>query len=138
MTEQPAEASEAVVSDIPLAFYQWRAGIERDTRLWELTPHEIKALLATLRPAIIAEQIEQWRPIADAPLDRVILVGAWVDGDDCPRGSADIWSQWFTEYSPGSAWPWGCDGTNGDEPTHYREAPEPPAAIRQQKGPSRG
>ncbi len=49
MTQETEAAVEAVVIDIPLAFYQWLAGIERDVLVWELTPHEIRDLIRAIR-----------------------------------------------------------------------------------------
>ena len=54
----------------------------------------------------------KWQPIETAPLWRDVLVGVYV-------GSR--WSAWVAHFDDG----WGCDGANGDEPTHWTEIVEP-------------
>lgn len=63
-----------------------------------------------------------WQPIETRVEDgRYAIVGCWVDGSD--YGLGRVWSQWFTILDGG---PLGNDGMNGDEPTHWRDAPPPP------------
>lgn len=69
----------------------------------------IVAALSPLPPEQGAD--DGWEPIETAPKARGILVGCWVDGE---------WSQWFAQHE-GGTWPWGNDGTYGDEPTHWHE-----------------
>ena len=43
-----AERGEDAGRPIPVEFYQWLYTIERDVRVWDLTPNEISALIAAL------------------------------------------------------------------------------------------
>ncbi len=44
--------------DVPVAYYQWLYGIERDVRVWDMTPHEIAALVAALAQTTDRDAIE--------------------------------------------------------------------------------
>lgn len=50
MPEPKVEVRGATKS-IPAGFYQWLRTIERDVRVWDLTPNEIKELITALQPA---------------------------------------------------------------------------------------
>jgi hypothetical protein len=44
------------VIDVPLAFYQWLATVEKDVRVHDLTPHEIAGLQTALRAPAVSEE----------------------------------------------------------------------------------
>lgn len=83
--------------EVPIAFYEWRATIEKDVRVHDLTPHEqaalVKALAAT-RPAPKADSalVEAWRyekkyPASDGYVD---IVSAIDPRTDTHVGGSDI------------------------------------------------
>jgi hypothetical protein len=83
------------------------------------------AAFAALSPpdAGIGSDGAGWMPIADADRSVPLLVGCWVEEDDgSPR-----WSAWTVFPDE----PLGHDGTWGDEPTHCRPQPDPPALATQ-------
>ena len=37
------------IEPLPLSYYAWRAGIERDVRVWDMTNEEVTRLVAAIR-----------------------------------------------------------------------------------------
>lgn len=60
--------TEAVARAIPVEFYQWLYLIEKDVRVWDLTPNEIARLIAALsviEGRVRAEERERAARIAE-------------------------------------------------------------------------
>ena len=54
----PPNAAALADGKIPVEFYQWLYGIERDVRVWDLTPNEVGALVAALRAKPAGEVVD--------------------------------------------------------------------------------
>jgi hypothetical protein len=77
---------------VPLAFYEWLAGIERDVRVVDLTPPEIvrlmQALAATEQGAIAGG--ERWRHLKRGTVYEIIGRGELQMGSDLVDGSSMV------------------------------------------------
>lgn len=80
--ELEALAVRAVTLDVPIAFYEWLATVERDVRVHDLTPYEIVGLAAALRERNAdMDDVEKGERVIAAHLEA--LHGKPVDEADC-------------------------------------------------------
>lgn len=94
-----------------------------DDEMTDNLMYEAAATLETLTQENARLREAGWRDIESAPRDgRDALVGCWVINYDEPE-KPPVWSAWETVFDGG---PLGCDGTWGDEPTHWHDMPAPP------------